>query len=107
MVFLGVADSEQRTLYEHHRSDALISPKSPLAAASWNRLLVHPDDDPTTGEILANISPAVLLGHTSALQSAGKLAAPDPSKALDPSISTVQAARWYRAPIRTYRAKCR
>ncbi len=95
LVFVGAADEEQRALFEQHRSSALISPSSALEAASWSRLLAHSDDDPMTGEILANITPAVLLGHTSALQSEGKLVAPDPSQALEASTSTVQAARCF------------
>src|SRR5262249_41491587 len=43
LVFLGVAEAEERALFERLRSQSLIRPRASLSADAWRKLLMHPD----------------------------------------------------------------
>jgi hypothetical protein len=59
----------------------------------WAELLMHPDEDRLTGEILSEVATAVLLGQLSALRREGVAGPSYPSEEADPSKSTVEAVR--------------
>jgi len=102
LVFLDEADQEQRSHYQTNRPEGLISPKAALDAASWRRLLYHPEDDELTSDILAIIVKAVLLAHSASLQKSGSLPKLEADQRLDPETSTVQAARCFSWAAKTY-----
>jgi len=93
--FLGAASADERKFYEERREVGLIKPKTALSADAWNRLLLHPDQEPVIGEILAVVTPAVLLGRLSALRRDKQLPKLDPTRKQDPVQSTIQAVRCF------------
>lgn len=95
LTFLGAASAEEKKFFEQHREVGLIKPKTALSADAWNRLLLHPDQEPVIGEILAVVTPAVLLGRLSALRRDKQLPKLDPTRKQDPVQSTIQAVRCF------------
>jgi hypothetical protein len=93
LVLLGVASPEQRALFETHRSQTLITPKSSVSAAAWHDLLFHPEEEILTGQIFATIVPAVLVGRVTALRRENKLHLPPLEAKQDPSKATLTAVR--------------
>ena len=57
---LGQANDMESELYARHAGEGLIQPKAAVDALGWRRLLVHPDDEALTSDILAVIVSAVL-----------------------------------------------
>jgi len=94
LVYLGVADEEEKALATRSRRDGLIKPASSLSGDGW-RLLFHPDEEVLTGQIFAVIVPAVLLGRVSTLRRDKALPALDPAARQDPKVSTIQAVRCF------------
>jgi hypothetical protein len=95
LVYLGQADPVHHDVYAEHKSDGLIQPAAALDLAGWRRLIFHPDDEELTSDILAVIVKAVLLAHSAASKAAGKLPELSAERRLDPTLSTVQAARCF------------
>lgn len=93
LVALGVANQEEKALYERFRSQTLIAPRNGVSQSAWYDALFHPEEEPLTGQILGVIAPAVLLGRVTALRRDGKLHTPDPAARQDPATSTVTAVR--------------
>ena len=93
LVFLEDADVEEIELYEEHRQEGLARPRRALNDDEWRELLMHPQEDPLTGEILAVIAPAVLLGHLTAIRASIPPEVLDPDTRVDPRASTLQAVR--------------
>jgi hypothetical protein len=94
LVYLGVADDEEKRVAARSRGNGLIKPKSSLTGDGW-RLLFHPDEEVLTGQIFAVIVPAVLLGRVSTLRRDKALPALDPAARQDPKVSTIQAVRCF------------
>jgi hypothetical protein len=95
LVFLGAANDPEKASYDAHRSDGLIRPARSLTPDAWRRLLFHPDEEVTTGDIFGVIVSAVLLGRVTALRRDKKLPALDPARKQDPTQSTLQAVRCF------------
>jgi hypothetical protein len=88
LVFLGEATDEER---EHDLG--LVRPSRAVNDDEWRELLFHPDEDLLTGEILAAIAPAALLGVLTTLRSSIAPMLLDARHRIDPHSSTIQAVR--------------
>ena len=95
LVFLGVASAEERALYGSLRTEGLVRPSASLSRESWQRLLVHPDQEPVVGELFAAVLSPVLLGRIAALRRDGTLARLDPATRQVPATSTLTAVRCF------------
>lgn len=93
LVLIDAASADERALFEKHRSQTLIAPRSSVTPSAWHELLFHPEEEPLTGQIFGVIAPAVLLGKVTALRRDGKLHQPDPSLRQDPAKATITAVR--------------
>jgi hypothetical protein len=94
--FLGAADADEKATFEAHDDGAaIIKPRSSLHSDSWQRLLLHPDQEILTGEIMSVIVPAVLLGRIATLRHQKALPTLDPQKLQDPKSSTLAAVRCF------------
>jgi len=56
------ATLQQHEVYQKHRADGPIRPARPITSAGWTSHLFHPDEDRITGEILAVVASAALIG---------------------------------------------
>jgi len=93
LVFLGEANDEERELYVTHGQSGLVRPRRAINEDEWRELLFHPDESLLTGQIMAEIAPAVLLGHATAIRASLSPDEFDPAQRVDPSKSTLQAVR--------------
>ncbi len=93
LVALAGASSAEQSLFEAHRSDTLITPKTSVSGNAWADLLTHPEQELLTGQIFAVITPAVLLGRVTALRRDGLLHQPKPELRQDPAQATLTAVR--------------
>jgi len=100
LVVLGEATPVERAVYDAHRAQGLIAPKSSLSPAAWYDQLFHTDEEVLTGQIFGVIAPAVLIGRVTALRRDKKLHQPD-STALQPlektTLTSVRALGWAAA----------
>ncbi|MGH7328470.1 MAG: hypothetical protein ACREJX_08980, partial [Polyangiaceae bacterium] len=88
----GAATTSEREVAQTHKISALQRPGQPLTADAW-KLLYHPDQDRTTGEIFSVVASAVLFARVNAMRKQKILPKLDPSKKQDPMTSTVSAVR--------------
>ncbi|MEO8801309.1 MAG: hypothetical protein ABI551_25680, partial [Polyangiaceae bacterium] len=88
----SLATTAEREVAKAHKMSALQRPAQPLTTDAW-KLLYHPDQDRTTGEIFAVIASAVLLARVTAMRKQKILPKLDPSKKHDPMTSTVSVVR--------------
>ncbi len=93
LVYLGAANDEERAVYERHTAPGLVRPSRAVNEDEWPELLFHPDEDRLTGQILAAIAPAVLLGQMTAIRASIAPELVDPEQRVDPKTSTIQAVR--------------
>lgn len=93
LVFLGEADNQQTELFERHRNEGMVRPRRAINDDEWRELLFHPAEDQLTGEILAAIAPAVLLGQITAIRASISPELLDPDTRVEPKTSTLQAVR--------------
>jgi hypothetical protein len=93
LVQRGAATREQRAFWEEHRKAGPIRPTRPLTAEDWTGLLLHPDEDRTTGEVFGVIASAALVGRVSAMRRDGALPRLEPEAYHNPLTSTVSAVR--------------
>jgi hypothetical protein len=93
LVQRGAATREQRAFWEEHRKAGPIRPTHPLTAEDWTGLLLHPDEDRTTGEVFGVIASAALVGRVSAMRRDGALPRLEPEYYHNPLTSTVSAVR--------------
>ncbi len=104
LVYLGAANDQERATYAAHADPGLVKPRRAVNEDEWRELLFHPDEDILTGEILAEIAPAVLLGHLTAMRASLAPELVDPSLLVDPHKATQQAVRclaWAAAALGT------
>jgi hypothetical protein len=92
--YLGAANEDELATFHTYDNKALIKPKSALTETGW-KLLFHPDEEILTGQIFADIVPAVLMGRVSALRRDKSLPKLDPAGKQDPKMSTLQAVRCF------------
>ncbi|MBI4953276.1 MAG: hypothetical protein HY908_14690 [Myxococcales bacterium] len=96
LAYLGAGDAEVEASVRAGRpATGLIEPKAALDGAAWRRMLMHPDEDLTTGEIFGCLAPALLLGRVAVLRHLKALPEVDPSRRQDAATSTVQAVRCF------------
>ncbi len=93
LVFLGAANDEERGTFTRHASTGLVRPSRAVNEDEWHELLFHPQEDSLTGQILAAIAPAVLLGQLTAIRASIAPELVDPERRVDPNKSTIQAVR--------------
>jgi hypothetical protein len=93
LVQRGAATQEQRSFWDAHRRPGPIRPTHQLSAEDWTSLLMHPDEDRTTGEVFGVIASAALVGRVSAMRRDGTLPKLDPDRYQNPLTSTVSAVR--------------
>jgi hypothetical protein len=93
LVQRGAATRDQRDFWEANRRPGPIRPTRPLSADSWTSLLMHPDQDRTTGEVFGVIASAALVGRVSAMRRDGTLPRLDPETQQEAQTSTVSAVR--------------
>jgi hypothetical protein len=93
LVQRGAATRGQRDFWQAHRRPGPVRPTRPLSAESWTSLLMHPDQDRTTGEVFGVIASAALVGRVSAMRRDGMLPRIDPDAQQDPQTSTISAVR--------------
>jgi hypothetical protein len=104
LVYLGKANDQERAMYSAHADAGLVRPTRAVNEDEWYELLFHPDEDHLTGEILAEIAPAVLLGHMTAMRASLAPELIDPALQVDPKQSHEQAVRclsWAAAALGT------
>lgn len=87
------ATIQQHELYAKHRPDGPVRPSRPLTSDAWTTHLLHPEEDRITGEILAVIASAALIGRVTAMRRDGTLPKLEPEKLQDVATSTVSAVR--------------
>ena len=88
----GIATTSERDLAKAHKITGLQRPGQALTTDAW-KLLYHPDQDRTTGEIFSVVASAVLFARVSSMRKQKILPKLDPSKKHDPNTSTVSAVR--------------
>lgn len=93
LTFLGAANQEELDCFEAHKSAGLIRPTTALTRDGWRRLLFHGEQEILPGDLLAIVTPAVLLGRVSALRRDKLLPVLDQNTKQDPAKSTLQAVR--------------
>lgn len=93
LVQRGAATAAQRALWSKHRRPGPVRPQRALTHDAWTSLLMHADQDRTTGEIFAVIASAALIGRVSAMRRDGTLPRFEPDAIQDPATSTVMAVR--------------
>jgi hypothetical protein len=93
LVRRNVATPEQERLVTSARSSGPVRPKRALTSEAWHTQLFDPEEDRNTGELLAVVASAALVGRISAMRRDGTLPRLDPEKLADASASTVSAAR--------------
>ncbi|MBM4373439.1 MAG: hypothetical protein FJ095_00015 [Deltaproteobacteria bacterium] len=93
LVFIGEAHDQERATYLAHFEEAVVRPTRAVFEDEWRELLVHPEQDRTIGDTLAEIAPAVLLGHVTALRASLTPDELDPTTLVDPQRSTEPAVR--------------
>ena len=87
------ATLQQHEIYQRFRAEGPIRPARPVSADNWASQLSHPEEDRITGEILAVIASAALIGRVTAMRRDGTLPKLDADKLQDPATSTVSAVR--------------
>jgi hypothetical protein len=95
LVHLGHANAEERALHDAHAHGGLVRPARAINEDEWRELLTHPEEDLLTGEILAEIAPAVLLGQLATMRASIAPEMLDPKQRVDPKSSTLQAVRCF------------
>ncbi|MBN4059156.1 hypothetical protein JYT22_00720 [Endomicrobium sp. AH-315-J14] len=95
LVYLGEANDEELAMYVEHTQAGLVRPSRAINEDEWMELLRHPEEDALTGEILASVARAVLLGPLNTIRGMVKDPELDPSQRVDPKTSTLQAARCF------------
>ncbi|HEX7667862.1 MAG TPA: hypothetical protein VF407_25220 [Polyangiaceae bacterium] len=88
----NMATTAEREVAQAHKAVGLQRPAQPLTTDAW-KLLYHPDQDRTTGEIFSVIASAVLLARVTAMRKQKILPKLDPAKKHDPATSTVSVVR--------------
>jgi hypothetical protein len=89
----GAATHKQKAFWQALRRPGPVRPAHPLTAEGWSSLLLHPDEDRTTGEVFGVIASAALVGRVSAMRRDGTLPRLDPDTYQNPLTSTVSAVR--------------
>jgi hypothetical protein len=100
LAVLGEATPAELAVYEAHRAQGLIAPKTSLSPTSWYDQLFHADAEVLTGQIFGVIAPAVLVGRVTALRRDKKLHQPDAAglQALEKTtLTSVRALGWAAA----------
>ena len=90
---LGAVTPPQTEVLQAHRSPALMTPTTGVSPGAWYSHLFHPEADVVTGQILATIAPAVLIGRVSVLRRERALYQPEASAKQEPAVATVTAVR--------------
>ena len=93
LVAAGVANDGERQLFEKHRAQTLIAPRTGIASQAWYECVFHPEEEVLTGQIFGVIAPAVLLGRVTPLRRENKLSVPKAELRQDPAKATVTAVR--------------
>jgi hypothetical protein len=93
LCYLGAATDEERATHDKHATSVVVRPVRAVNKDEWSELLMHPDEDRLTGEIVADIAPAVLLGQLSALRREGAIETSTPADIVDPKSSKLDAVR--------------
>lgn len=93
LCYLGEANDEEQALCDQHAPRHVVRPARAVNKDEWSELLMHPDQDRLTGEILADVAPAVLLGQMTALRKKGVSAPPDGAEEIEPRQSKLQPVR--------------
>ena len=93
LAFLGAADEAELELYHEYAETQLVKPRRAVNDDEWRELLFHPLEDEITGEILAAIAPAVLLGQLTAVRATIAPEVLDPETKVEPKHSTLQSVR--------------
>ena len=93
LVQRGAATRAERAFWMERRRPGPIRPTRALSADAWATLLVHQDEDRTTGEIFGVIASAALIGRVSAMRRDGTLPRLDSDTYQNPLTSTVSAVR--------------
>ena len=93
LVQRNAATPQEHDFYLARRPSTPLRPTHPLTATAWDSLLVHPEQDRVTGQILAVIASAVLLGRVTAMRRDKSLPKLDPANKQDPKKSTVSVTR--------------
>jgi hypothetical protein len=95
LVHLGEANDQERATYAAHADDSVVRPRRAIDEEEWRDLLLHPEQDRMIGDTLAEIAPAVLLGHVTALRASLAPDELDAARLADPSTSTEPAVRCF------------
>jgi hypothetical protein len=90
---LGAAQPEEAAFVEAHRPAHLVAPRRAIDETMWRTLLLHPEEEASTGAIFSLVAPAILVGRVTTLRRDGQLHVPPREALHDPSKSTVMAVR--------------
>lgn len=93
LVQRGAASRAERAFWTAKRQPGPVRPTHALGHEAWLTLLMHPDEDRTTGEIFGVIASAALIGRVSAMRRDGTLPRLDSETYQNPLTSTVSAVR--------------
>lgn len=93
LVYLGEANDQERATFGVHAEEAVVRPSRGIEEEEWRDFLLHPDQDRMIGDALAEVAPAVLLGHVTALRASLVPDELDPARLVEPQSSTEPAVR--------------
>lgn len=71
LTVLKNAEPDEESFFKKHRSKKSLSGKEPISEESWNKLVMHPEQDPLLSDILNAIAPAVIAMRAKELASFG------------------------------------
>ncbi len=93
LVYLGEANDQEHAAHAKYVSEDIVHPARAVNKDEWIELLTHPDQDRLTGEILAEVAPAVVLGQLAALRNRARAEVADGE--IDPHKSELEAVRCF------------
>jgi hypothetical protein len=95
LAHMGAASADERALHDTLKPEGLVRPSASLSRESWQRLLIHPDQEPVVGELFAAVLGPVLLGRIAAMRRDGALPRLDPATRQNPATSTLTSVRCF------------
>jgi hypothetical protein len=95
LVHLGAATNDEASFHASLQPAGLVRPSASLSRESWQRLLIHPDQEPVVGQLFAAVLGPVLLGRIAAMRRDGALPRLDAATRQDPATSTLTSVRCF------------
>lgn len=71
LTVLKNAEPDEESFFKKHRSKKPLAGKEPISEETWNKLVMHPEQDPLLTDILTTLAPAVIAMRAQPLASLG------------------------------------